>query len=584
MSVTQRCKTGCWTCRLRRKKCNEDGQPCSNCEARGIFCHGYGPRPSWKDRGEKERQEAKRLQLQTRARGRRVGTTPVSEGRRPSIDASPPGTGTPIRAGRSPSISSLGFEPLDIPDLASVLWDPTLDIIQVKQTAFDKLPGLPESPSSLRFPSVLADDMEEKEIELIMYYISEAFPNQHSLGEKSSLVERSWLLCVLKRSPSFYYTSLSLSAYYRLLNMPQHDQDRPALSQDFEKYKTRSLYHFQELLNSTQSQPPVATGRVIGESVICGVQIAMLEAVSKNMQSSYLHLGSAALSLAQQLEPPLPDSYVVPANLAATPALDLTTGPYRAQSMENKAVRFFSTVLIWNDILHCSARQSVPTVAETYRNLLEDENFAQLFLDTVGCEGWVLFPILEALLLSQWKQEQEAQGKLSIRELITKVDGIESTLQARIERLGQSIFKTGDAPQGQQDIRLIQTYIFAHASVVDLHTIASGAQPSVPEIQQSIEKSISAWQLLPPSMINLKTMAWPFYVCGSLAVGSQREQFQKMISHHFQNQSTSSSFHCLRSVVEECWKNFDRRESGQNASSYNWKAVMEELNMSILFI
>lgn len=68
MSTAQRSKTGCWTCRLRRKKCNEGGPPCANCESRGVFCHGYGPKPPWKDRGEKEKEQASILRLQPRQR------------------------------------------------------------------------------------------------------------------------------------------------------------------------------------------------------------------------------------------------------------------------------------------------------------------------------------------------------------------------------------------------------------------------------------------------------------------------------------------------------------------------------------
>lgn len=64
-TATKRTKSGCWTCRLRRKKCNEGGPPCDNCEARGVHCHGYGPKPQWKDRGSLEREEARKLQYQS---------------------------------------------------------------------------------------------------------------------------------------------------------------------------------------------------------------------------------------------------------------------------------------------------------------------------------------------------------------------------------------------------------------------------------------------------------------------------------------------------------------------------------------
>ncbi len=69
MALVQRSKNGCWTCRLRRKKCDEGGPPYLNCQMRKIFCHGYGPKPDWKDRGVKEREEANKLLLESRTSG-----------------------------------------------------------------------------------------------------------------------------------------------------------------------------------------------------------------------------------------------------------------------------------------------------------------------------------------------------------------------------------------------------------------------------------------------------------------------------------------------------------------------------------
>ena len=61
MLPTKRSKNGCWTCRVRRKKCDESDYPCSNCLQRAVFCHGYGSKPQWKDKGVRERREANKL-------------------------------------------------------------------------------------------------------------------------------------------------------------------------------------------------------------------------------------------------------------------------------------------------------------------------------------------------------------------------------------------------------------------------------------------------------------------------------------------------------------------------------------------
>lgn len=38
---------GCWTCRIRHRKCDESLPTCKECTDRHLHCHGYGPKPGW---------------------------------------------------------------------------------------------------------------------------------------------------------------------------------------------------------------------------------------------------------------------------------------------------------------------------------------------------------------------------------------------------------------------------------------------------------------------------------------------------------------------------------------------------------
>ncbi|KAL1952477.1 hypothetical protein VTO42DRAFT_5281 [Malbranchea cinnamomea] len=42
-----RSRTGCWTCRARRKKCDEKRPECTPCVNKGLKCDGYGARLKW---------------------------------------------------------------------------------------------------------------------------------------------------------------------------------------------------------------------------------------------------------------------------------------------------------------------------------------------------------------------------------------------------------------------------------------------------------------------------------------------------------------------------------------------------------
>lgn len=55
MSGPLRTKQGCWTCRLRKKKCDEGRPYCSTCQTLSITCYGFGRKPDWMDNGEEER-------------------------------------------------------------------------------------------------------------------------------------------------------------------------------------------------------------------------------------------------------------------------------------------------------------------------------------------------------------------------------------------------------------------------------------------------------------------------------------------------------------------------------------------------
>jgi hypothetical protein len=74
MSAALRSKQGCWTCRLRKKKCDERRDICSTCESLTITCYGYGNKPDWMDNGEKERAMANSIKQIVKHTSRRKAT------------------------------------------------------------------------------------------------------------------------------------------------------------------------------------------------------------------------------------------------------------------------------------------------------------------------------------------------------------------------------------------------------------------------------------------------------------------------------------------------------------------------------
>ena len=81
MNGTLRSKQGCWTCRLRRKKCDEKHPFCSTCEALTITCYGYGPKPDWMDNAEKEKAMANNIKQIVKKTSRQRGRLGIAMAR-----------------------------------------------------------------------------------------------------------------------------------------------------------------------------------------------------------------------------------------------------------------------------------------------------------------------------------------------------------------------------------------------------------------------------------------------------------------------------------------------------------------------
>ncbi|KAK3400714.1 fungal-specific transcription factor domain-containing protein [Sordaria brevicollis] len=658
MPSGQRSKSGCWTCRLRRKKCLEGGPPCSNCESRNIFCHGYGPKPNWKDRGDKEREEATRLQLQTRRRRRSTATQ--SHASHPSVSESSTSSGgtidicsPPVTVTEPASLSpflvsnfsfplspspgherngAVEFEYLDAltiaPDSFTAgysddIWmaQEQTDAVMAETSSAEPLvpQQLLEAPcqstQTLEGPtplclSCLGDSStgigmrgpptSENDIELVMHFIGETCPLQHGSYRSSSATQRSWALFLLMRSPTFYHASLSMSAYHMSLILVGRGDARAKAVHDYQSHRAQALDSFCRLTDPNRQ----CSGSVFGEKLICSVQLALLEALGKNMQSCHSYLASAVQILLEDLRQPS-ECETGPAASSPKPeahqhqlALSHPSGtsnptPLSPSPMERTALSFFRAILVWNDILSSSSLKKIPFGAPSYRELLASPSFCTSFEATTGCEAWILVTIMDATALEEWKRDQENQGNLSIRELVNRASRLEDTVEASIKRLEMS---GGD--------KRLQSLVFAYALLTHLHAIVSGPLVSVPEISESIERSIVAWKMIPDST-SPRSLAWPYCVCASLATGKQREVFEQylILDRLSSVDSTLGSLRELKAIVEECWKEVDGvrrgsdfvsqessgslgRDRSLSSSSVrvDWREIMQRSNLGLLFI
>ncbi|TWU77374.1 hypothetical protein ED733_005883 [Metarhizium rileyi] len=387
--------------------------------------------------------------------------------------------------------------------------------------------------------SHLGIDTSEDDIHLLMNFMEDSFARQYSLHQPPSITQKSWLLRLMLRSPTFYNTSLSMSAYHLHLSEAYDSHARETTLKKYQRYREMALRSFDKLESSLSSSH--------GEMVICGVHIARLEALGKNMASCQSHLqrvaqaisekgcllqGSLACDSGLQRKPhgqfTSSDSLpFCPDPMSSMP----TSRPPRQSPMELQAEVLFAATFVWNDILCSAAEKRMSRTASIHRKLLADDGFASAFTDTTGCETWVMTAIMDITCLEIKKEEQVAQGNLSIRGLVSQANIIEETVDREMARLS-STDSPSRSPDDPGDMAvphgIIQTLIFGHAVLVFLNTVVSGALAGVPEIHQSINRAMQAWEMLPATM-NTKYLAWAYSTSASLATGSQRDFFRHVV-------------------------------------------------------
>ncbi|KAF7948554.1 uncharacterized protein EAE97_003965 [Botrytis byssoidea] len=69
---------GCWTCRVRKRKCDEKVPICSACGSLELECHGYEEQPIWMDRGSKQKAEAIKIKQMVADLSSTFVTTPTT--------------------------------------------------------------------------------------------------------------------------------------------------------------------------------------------------------------------------------------------------------------------------------------------------------------------------------------------------------------------------------------------------------------------------------------------------------------------------------------------------------------------------
>ncbi|KAK0716785.1 fungal-specific transcription factor domain-containing protein [Lasiosphaeria miniovina] len=622
---------GCWTCRLRRKKCDRHGPVCRVCSALLITCHYTPEKPDWVDGGERQREMAEQLRQEVRDKApyRRslAYTKAIVHDECMPYATVPPGL---PEAGAKAS------------DAANPPTRPRRDALE---TFSGKSPGSGNGnthPASARFPGVSsiapstsspdrdvqrAPDWTGLDRGLIVCYLEFYFPFLFPFYQPSMLDRgRAWVVDFITDSQAMEQTTLSLSSYFFSLALETAQEAA---------HETCKQIAWEKLLNQIhgtfgllrQELPCVTAADGVAENLPRAVQImgcilllqrfetavcsfenceAHLSAATELFRHALDGTGAAALDGTGTAAASGPTAR--PCSFALTMRQLRGHGPpwprqyptFQAPSSEQMAFRFFSALLLVDDIVASTALGEEPKLHQYHASILgdgqwpadrdgEDEAYTIRLEGIVGCQNWAMVAVAKVSALDAWKKRRRAAGDLDVMELVLRAAAIKGTLVANLTRAevapplavpfsaGTGSSSSGSGSSGRSsawDIftpcngqasalaeqSLLVTRIWAHAAALYLSVVVSGWQPASAEVRHHVACVLELLTQRALSWAALRTVAWPFCVAGCLAAHTQ-EPLMRSVVEGLRPPGLLGPVQKALQIMEAVWRSRDLLDS-----------------------
>ena len=637
--MAARTTKGCWTCRIRKKKCDEVQPCCGPCAFRQIICYGFAEKPWFMHREEDQRTEIEKIQraVNESLRARRAFRVAKKQGRvvqqRPIVPAIERQHGAETDASQSlrnqpmmmtnPSISpqSQGSIPIlfPLPDP----WPSTIkspqqwkfgdEALKNDSTITENTLKMDSGPSSthespqngISYPFSFHPGAPPAEnandLEMIMNYLDNIFPLQYYFYQPSAAERgRGWLLSMLLRSKPLYYTALAFSAVQKI-NAARNDdatESRYLEELDYQhSLAMAGLAHQLEELPVLQGQEHLKLGL---EILACTIQLQSIEIFRgkkwwkgwKGDWEVHTNAAGALLSvIGNNLDQSASSSDSTTSDDSPESNTTLGSDPLTGFLSEIAGLDFFMTSFIWSDIMRCATVGLKPSMQDSffYLNYLEE---GRVQLDRLmGCRNWAMISIRETSGLEAWRNEMLSGLKDPV--LSGQSIGFDSLIvplltqkSKEIEaRLQKGFSSTPTAMDGltkhDRETELV-TNIFGLSAVLYLAIIVSGSFGRLPAVPEDVFLALRAMKALPKHL--LMRVAWPYCVAGCLAEGSLREGFRQLLFETRAEGHPMGQLWNALDLMEEFWNIRESMVPGQHIVGSPWVLAMKSTETKTLLI
>ncbi|KAF5581678.1 C6 zink-finger PRO1A [Fusarium pseudoanthophilum] len=530
----------CWTCRLRRKKCDRTRPACRGCGDLSIDCHYSSERPHWMDGGHKQKQKARFVKAQViqgatsrRGKGFAVQVQPLQQEYSSST----------IRLKRAPSE--------------------------------DISPSLDEHGDTITSARA-AHPTNQKETDdfLTSLYLDTVFPHLFPLYRPATLAGgRAWLFKAILEQPAIYHTVISISAYYFTLLLARDASQTLRTPCEQQVWDTLAL-HMDCSLKIIQGEMTAFSKGTWGKegalkrARLLGaiVQQLIFDTAMPQGAAWKLHL-TAALSLFREIIEThrRKDGFfdldeflqIMAPRRPIFDGLSLALTPW---SEEQNAFRFFAAFLVYADVISGIMSGTPPKLQPYLGMLLNDGVTALKMEEFIGCPGWILAALGQ---ISAIEASQIARGRSAIHKRGEEDRGKLAELKIKFQ-----VGLTNTKVDSQTELAANQVaQAWIHGATLYLLIVEQGRRPSHSETKDHVQ-FITSLIGSPACQVSLRSIMWPVFMAGLLAGQEDEIIFTEVVSDLGPLKAFGSAKQAL-SLLERAW--LARDDTPRDATQDFWQ-------------
>ncbi|KAH0434702.1 hypothetical protein CcaCcLH18_05142 [Colletotrichum camelliae] len=596
----RRSRTGCYTCRLRRKKCDEGSPMCSACNHLGLTCEYK--RPMWwsnNDARRKHKDDIKMIIKRKKLSEKASHTIQTSVGSPPGLSHSLPTSATfsdPLDRTRSASIDShfsTAFNFNSPPTAEYAAYNPQMhpdfmfgafpspyeiDVKTERQVYMNDVPTLREShvstfstyqtppPAGTILPSSvpLEGEWTEQVYSERKESLSEEALNVNffdfSHGPAMSNRQVAVELDENDQRLLDHFIQFVLPTVFPILESNQHG----SVGSDLILPALQSNKGYLHCCLSIAAQHYKATMNVPGEEIDQDIMRHRYATISSlcdalNKDENHQEILEAALGLIffqcvvgryDDSLPDIPWHQHFQAAISLVQKLDLP----RLVSDPNEPVSqtpFNMTLTSWIDILGATMQGQAPTFAHTYREKHLSTMPSLGLRELMGCEDRVMYLISEIACLENLKGS--GMDDITLCQHVHAL-GEQINLTEMGEPSPKMPYNTNGSLSPKQLSKNI-TAAFRIAARIYLCSLVPGFNPAQPSCVGLVEKLANVLQLIPSGPGGFdRSLVWVYLIGGSVSLpdSSFHALFDDRVSQ-LGDVSDYGSFGRLASLLNEVW-------------------------------